>query len=258
MEGGAAFLLQLVVFDRGAAPGDDVGDDVAEIAGPATQRQRRVMFDQHDAATGFGHDDVAHMRGQVGLGGDEQQVQRLVERAARGQVHIGAVLHEGGVERGKARGVAGGRIAEGRAQALAVVRQHVRHAGHDDAAGQHAQARQFRRQAAIDEGQHARARQRQRGDVAGVDGFGRRRRQVEAGLLDRRDAGVFPVLVAGGRKAAVEKGRQRALAGFGEPGHVGPGQARLDAREVGQGAIGRHGVHGAAPVRGSAATSSQP
>jgi hypothetical protein len=94
-------LLEQIMAQRGVVPGDDLGHGVGEVGAPGLSD---VMLDNGGFAAfgGADHDPrVADHR--LGLGrGDKHQVDRLLDCDSAPDVHQGAILQEGGVERREA------------------------------------------------------------------------------------------------------------------------------------------------------------
>ena len=97
------FLLQLVVLDCSVGAGEDLRHGVGQIRRAVANG---IVLDHRRLRAVFGDDQVArgnHRPRRAGLGGDEQQLDRLLDDGAVRQVQVGAIGHEGGVERAEER-----------------------------------------------------------------------------------------------------------------------------------------------------------
>ena len=123
--------LQLEVGDARVGLGHDAGHRGGQRGALAATD---VVLDDGGLGAAAGHHEVAQMTARFACAGDGDQVQRRIQRDARGEAHEGAIGGQGRVERGRA--VAIGGVAEGRFDILRMRLQRLGETQHQGPGGQ--------------------------------------------------------------------------------------------------------------------------
>ena len=203
VDGARALFLQLVVIEPGALAQHDLGHGVGEIG---LLPRPRVGLDDRRLASGARDEEIAGLRGGrlSRRGGDEQEMDRLLHHRAGGQMDEGAVLDEGGVERGERVPLVARMAAQLTPHQLRPIGERGRQAADVGAARGFSQRGELRPVAAVDEDELDRAvSQRPAANL------GQRppRGWLESKLGERSQARVLPVFVLrGGQTELVEPG----------------------------------------------------
>ena len=182
----------------------------------------------------LGDDHVARMRHQRSLatGGDEQQVNRLLQHHALCDADESAVIGEGSVQRreGIALGI---KVAtEMRFNSSRIVAQRSRKALHLDTAGQVANRGKASDKVSIHENQRAGGIWKPVRQQFGLGDLRAWSRELERSLCDCGDVREAPVLVVCRGKSDFGKAREGVFAKLLQPRQVAAGSDLLEAREA--------------------------
>ena len=164
-----ALFLDLVVIEHGILAGDDLGDGVGEVLLP---RRADVGLDDLHLAVVAAHDErprVRHRGHRAIRRRHEQNLQRLLEDEAVRHGHVGAVVRERGVERGKRARVRVGELAEVAPDDVGLFGHRRGERAELQACRQARRPRQLGREPAVDDDQPERARPR-RGTPSSASG----------------------------------------------------------------------------------------